>query len=363
MAPKDEQKRPQASAQQAPKKSGITGVLRDPLNWALLILAAAFAYYVMMVPYWQNFYLKQDPQVMTLQEYMANPTHPRAPMLRSLGTPPSSIEVIIEGLTVKHIDTDSITLTADASSINSAAGGACEVPPMIGAEQDPPINDILVAGDNMDLQGFSEGQQVSLQVFGLHQTDLGWVPLEPTLDAGQEERFSKDELDELEFLKINANGNDVPVPYVETGELRLASGLQGDGEQHTLAELSDDTVYINTVNSLAGNLVDLHGVRLVGWEQQNLAPYFVVEDAEGYRAHVFYNQRLLSEWRWGLDRLEDQCVVVRGVLRSITPTDLRLLEADGNIQALIDGQAIMSPNGSVVISLDDPSGNLLGTGF
>ena len=52
------------------KKSGIGAALKDPLNWALLILASAFAYYVMMIPYWQNYYLKQDPQVMTLPEYM-----------------------------------------------------------------------------------------------------------------------------------------------------------------------------------------------------------------------------------------------------------------------------------------------------
>ena len=74
-----------------PKGSKLVGMFTDPLNWALLILASAFGYYVMMVPYWQNFYLKEDPQVMTLQEYMDNPSHPRARMIRTLGVPPSSV--------------------------------------------------------------------------------------------------------------------------------------------------------------------------------------------------------------------------------------------------------------------------------
>jgi hypothetical protein len=321
----------------------------------------AFAYYVMMVPYWQNYYLKEAPQVMSLQDYMANPTHPRAPMLRTLGAPPSSIEVVIEPLTVKHIDTDSITLTSDGGGM-AASSGACDTPPMIGTEQDAPLTDILIAGDNMDLLEISEGQQISLQVFGLHETDLGWVPLEPTLDSDQEERFSKEELDALELLKLHANGNTIEVPYVETGELRLASGLPASGEPHTLEELADDTAYINTVNELAGALADIYGARLVGREQQNLSPYFIVEDAEGRRARVFYNQRMLSEWRWALDRLQGQCVVVRGVLRPIAPADLRQLEADGNIQALVDGDAIMSPDGSIVISLENPAGALLGSG-
>ncbi len=345
----------------AKKKSGIAAVIKDPLNWALLILASGFAYYVMMIPYWQNYYLKQDPQVMTLQEYMSNPTHPRAPMLRTLGAPPSSIEVVIEGLTVKHIDTDSITFTDDPNSINAAAGGACEVP-TLGTEQDVSLSDLLVAGDNMDLLELSEGQQVSLQVFGLSETELGWVPLEPTLESDQEERFSKEELDALEFVKIIANDNAITVPYIEVGEFRLATGIQAAGELHTLEELADDTVYIQTANRLVGGPVDLHGVRLVGWEQEALTPFFIVEDAEGRRAHVFYNQRLLSEWRWGLDRLEGQCVVVRGGIRGMTPAELRQLEADGNIQALIDGASILSSNGAVVISLENPAGALLGSG-
>ena len=342
--------------------SKLTGALKDPLNWALLVLASAFAYYVMMVPYWQNYYLKQAPQVMTLQEYMDNPSHPRQPMIRTLGAPPSSIEVIIEPLTVKHIDTDSITLTADPSSISNASGGVCDAPPMPGAEREASLNDILVGGDNMDLLEVSEGQQISLQVFGLSETDLGWVPLEPTLESDQEERFTKEELDALELLRVHANGNVIAVPYVETGEFRLASGLPPDGEDHTLEELSDDTTYINTVNALSGSTIDIYGVRLVDWAQQNLAPYFIVEDAEGRRAYVYYNQRLLSEWRWGLDRLEGQCVLVRGVLRPITPPDLRQLEEDGNIQALVDGHAITSTDGSVVISLVNPGAALLGSG-
>ena len=64
---------------------------------------------------------------------------------------------------------------------------------MVGTEQDAPLTDIMVAGDNMDLLELSEGQQVSLQVFGLHETDLGWVPLEATLDQDQEQLFSKEE--------------------------------------------------------------------------------------------------------------------------------------------------------------------------
>lgn len=346
------------------KRSGLAGALTDPLNWALLILALAFGYYVMMVPYWQNYYLKEAPQVMTMQEYMDNPTHPRAPMIRTLGAPPSSVEVIIEPLTVKHIDTDSITLTGDSGPFNSSSTGPCDVPPMIAAEQEPPLHDIMVAGDNMDLLELSEGQQVSLQVFGLAETDLGWVPLEPTLDSDQEERFSKDELDALELMRIRASGNEVELPYVETAELRLASGLPGDGSPVTLADLEDDTTYITTVNDLAsaGTLADVYGVRLVAREQQGTNVYFIVEDTDGRRARVYYNQRLLAEWRWALDRLEGQCVVVRGTLRPQTPPELRQLEADGNIQALINGEAMMSPNGAIVISLENPAGALLGSG-
>ena len=209
----------------------LKDTVKDPLNWALLIVAAAFAYYVMMVPYWQDLYLKQEPQAMTLQEYMDNPSHPRPWMLRTLGAPPSSVEVIIEGLTVKHIDPDSITLTNDPRSIGTGLDGVCEMPTMMGQEQPPPLSDIMVAGENLDLKELSEGQQVSLQVFGLSETDMGWVPLEPTLDPDQEERFSKEELDALEMLRIRANGNEVTIPYVEVGELRLADGVHPVGER------------------------------------------------------------------------------------------------------------------------------------
>ncbi len=341
------------------KGSRLVGMFTDPLNWALLILASAFGYYVMMVPYWQNLYLKEDPQVMTLQEYMDNPSHPREWMLRTLGAPPSSIEVIIDGLTVKHIDTDSIMLSNSGTSTNGP-GAPCDTPPMIGSEQSAPLTEILVAGDNMDLLELSEGQQVSLQIFGLHETDLGWVPLEPVLEAGLDEKFSKEELDALDFLRIHANGNTIEVPYVETGELRLAAGLQPDGEPGTLEDLADDSTYITTVNNLAGASLDLQRVRLVDWDQENLQPYFIVEDDEGRRAHVFYNQRLLSEWRWGLDRLEGQCVVVRGVLQQRSPPELRQLEADGNIQAIMDGHAIIAADGVIVISLENPAAALMG---
>lgn len=343
------------------KPKGLVAMLTDPLNWALLILAMAFAYYVMMVPYWQNLYLKEDPQVMTLQEYLANPSHPREWMLRTLGAPPSSIEVIIDGLTIQHIDTDSIMLSSSATSTNGGAG-PCDTPPMIGSEQPAPVTDILVAGDNMDLLELSEGQQVSLQLFGLHESDLGWIPLEPQLDSGLDEKFSKDELDELDFLRIRADGNEIQVPYLETGELRLAAGLQPAGEPGNLEELADDSTYIQTVNRLAGALFDLQMVRLVDWDQETLQPYFIVEDDEGRRSHVFYNQRLLSEWRWGLDRLEGHCVVVRGVLQSKLPPELRQLNDDGNIQAVIDGHAIISADGAIVISLENPAAALMGSG-
>ena len=336
----------------------LKDTVKDPLNWALLLVAAAFAYYVMMVPYWQDLYLKQEPQEMTLQEYMDNPSHPRPWMLRTLGAPPSSVEVVIEGLTVKHIDPDSITLTNDPSSIDTGDGGVCEMPTMMGQEQPAPLSDIMVAGENLDLRELSEGQQVSLQVFGLSETDMGWVPLEPTLESDQEERFSKEELDALEMLRIHANGNEVTVPYVEVGELRLATGVHPAGESATLADLADDTAYIQTANRLAGGLIDVHSVRLVDWEQAVMSPYFVVEDAEGLRAHVYYNQRLLQEWRWGLDKLQGKCVVVRGTLRSLPPAELRQLEADGNVQALIEGFALISPNGAIVINLENPSGGL-----
>ena len=90
--------------------SKLVGMFTDPLNWALLVLATAFGYYVLAVPYWQDEYLKRSPQVMSLQEYMDNPSHPREWMLRTLGAPPPSVEIVVEGLNVKHVDNDSIML-------------------------------------------------------------------------------------------------------------------------------------------------------------------------------------------------------------------------------------------------------------
>jgi hypothetical protein len=340
----------------------LKDTVKDPLNWLLLLLAAAFAYYVIAIPYWQDFYLKQDPQAMRLQEYLENPSHPRPPMIRSLGAPPPSIEVIIEGLTVKHIDTDSITLTTDPSTIDAMTPDDCQTPPMPGSEQPVPSDEIMIAGDNMDLLSLSKGQQVSLQVFGVSETALGLVPLEPTLESDQEERFNKDELDQLEQLKIHANGNTIPLPYVETGELRLADDVQPPGEPLTLEALADDCEYLQAAGRLSGNLADIYGVRLVSRTQAMLDPYFVVEDAEGRRARIYYNQRLLSEWRWALDRLQGRCVVVRGVLRVVQPADLRELEAEGNVQALVEGESILSPDGGIVINLENPAGGLLGSG-
>ena len=144
--------------------------------------------------------------------------------------------------------------------------------------------------------------------------------------------------------------------------MRLAAGLQPAGEPGNLEELADDSTYIQTVNRLAGSLFDLQTVRLVDWAQENLQPYFIVEDDEGRRSHVFYNQRLLSEWHWGLDRLEGQCVVVRGVLQQKSPPELRQLDDDGNIQAIIDGHAIISADGAIVISLENPAAALMGSG-
>jgi len=343
------------------ESSKLIRMFTDPLNWALLILAAGFSYYVLAVPYWQDEYLKQRPQVMTLQEYMDNPSHPREWMIRTLGAPPPSAEIIVEGLNVKHVDNDSITLSS-ASSSPSNTSGACDLTEetVMGSEADPPMTDILIAGDNMDLLGLSVGQQVSLQVFGLHETEMGWVPLHPELDADLEEKFTKDEIDELELLEVHVGGNTIRNPYVETGELRLASGLQPDGEPNTLEGLDNDTEYIQTGSRLAGALLDLKGVRLVDQDTNVMAPYFVVEDDEGRRANVYYNQRLLSEHRWALDRLGNQCIVVRGVLRRLTPPELRQLGEDGNVQAVMDGHAMASPDGAVVISLENPAAALMG---
>lgn len=409
----------------------LKDAVKDPLNWVLLVLAAAFGYYVVAIPYYQDLYLK-TPQSMTMQEYLQNPSHPRPFMLHALGAPPSSVEVVLTDLTVAHIDSDSITLTArsvserptqagqtpsaadtgttlpanagptpggeagagdpdaaapgGADSSESDEAGAAEgaeadtagetgqeagdtaddadqAPTVtLGPEQDPPAGEILIAGENMDLLEVSEGQQVELQVFGLHESPLGWIPLEPTLESDTEERFSKEDLDALERMKIVVDGNVVRVPYVETGEFRFADGVHPPGEPMTLESLANDTDYIQTANRLAGQLADVDGVELMSRGQEQLAPFFVVEDAEGRRARVHYNQRLLSEWYWALDRLQGQVIIARGTLRTdLTPADLRQLEADENLQAIMDGVALLSPDGAVIINLENPAGGLSGS--
>ncbi|MFQ5743623.1 MAG: hypothetical protein ACE5HV_08550 [Acidobacteriota bacterium] len=351
----------------------LKDTVKDPLNWVLLILALAFGYYVVAVPYWTNYYLK-TPQAMTMADYLANPSHPRPFKLHALGSPPSSIELVITDLVVSHIDADSILLeTGTASSAAPPAalpavptaeqqsGGASAeeaTAPVMGEEQPPPKNQILLAGDNMDLKELSVGQEVSLQVHGLYESSLGWVPQEANLEREQEEFFTKEELDELDRFKIISNGNSIAVPYVETGELRFASGVHPPGQPTTLERLANDTRYIQTVNRLAGGTADLTGARLVSRALEEQAPYFLVEDAGGRRARVFYNPRLLSEWYWALDRLQSQPVVVRGTLRPLAPAALRQLETDGNVQAIMDGFEIMSPDGATVISLENPAGGL-----
>lgn len=346
--------------------------LTDPLNWLLLLLAGAFAYYIMAVPYFTNFYLK-TPQTMTFQEYLASPSHPRPFMLHALSAPPPSVEVIISGLEIQHIDQDSILLVdptqgAGAAAVPAAATDATSADDgaqddsapttlTIGEEAPVPTNQILIAGDNLDLLPLSTGQQVQIRVHGLHQTALGWVPLNPALAGGdQEELFSKEELDALELMGVIADGNQLDVPYMEVDELRFADGGHASGQPTTLAELANDTTYIQTFAGLAGGTVDLHGVSLSEKRFEERQPYFIVEDAEGRKAHVFFNSRLLSEWYWTQDRLDGQEVIVRGTLRQFTPSQLRELEANENTQAIIDGYAIMSRDGSVVISLENPLG-------
>lgn len=358
--------------------------IKDPLNWVLLILALAFGYYVLAIPYWTNYYLK-TPQQMSLAEYLANPTHPRPFMLHALGSPPSSIEVVVTGLRVAHIDSDSILLEsteplgeepptpapatepepeapAEAPEEPAAAQEEEDGPPTLGPEMPPPNHEILLPGDNMDLLEVTVGQEVAIQVHGLHQTPLGWVPQEPDLARETEEFFTKEELDELDRLKILANGNVIRIPYVSAGELRFAGSVHEAEEATTLEELANDTRYIQTANRLAGGVVEVQGVRLVGRGVQQLNPYFIVEDEAGRRAHAFYNARLLSEWYWSLDRLRGRPVLLRGVLRSLSPPELRQLEAEGNIQAVLEGYAILSTDGRVVINLEHPGGSPFGFG-
>ena len=366
----------------------LKDTVKDPLNWVLLILALAFGYYVAAIPYWQNHYLK-TPQEMTMAEYLANPSHPRPFMLRALGSPPSSIEVVLTDLTVAHIDSDSILLRSGDVVATSAVretpaepveapaegveGEVAEILEVQSADEPseefrlvfvdkapPPNHEILVAGENMDLLEFSVGQQVSLQVHGLHESPMGWVPLEVNLSREDEEYYTKDEIDELDRMRIYSNGNELAIPYVESAEMRFATGEHGVGEPITLEILSNDTVYIQTTNRLRGlpSGVDLYDVRLVSRGFEQLVPYFLVEDAQGLRARVFYNPRLLHEWYWALDRLQGQDIVVRGTLQDLAPADLRQLEADGNVQATLQGIALLSRDGSVRINLENPAGSL-----
>lgn len=352
--------------------------LTDPLNWLLLLLAGAFFYYITAVPYFTDLYLK-TPQQMTFEEYLANPSHPREFMLHALSAPPPSIEIIITGLEIIHIDQDSVLLVDPAMVIpgempattpvaDSADEGEIAADESQNStdlvlldfqpESPPPANEILIAGENLDLLPLSVGQTVSIQVHGLEETLSGWVPLNPSLaGSDQEELFTKDELDELDLLKIHASGNTLEMPYVEVEEMRFASDIHAAGEPITLEELANDTTYIQTFARLAGGSgVDLYGVTLVEKRFLERAPYFIVEDAEGRKAQVFFNSRLLSEWYWAMDRLGGKQVVVRGTLKTFTPSQLRSMEAADNMQAVIDGYAILSLDGTVVISLENPLG-------
>ena len=355
--------------------------LADPLNWLLFILAIAFGYYVIAVPYFTERYLK-TPQDMALSEYMDSPSHPRPFMLHALSAPPSSIEIRLTRLRVAHIDQDSILLVGD--DVGTSLGGTETMPATASVEEPaedtdttpeateeddeeeevnlifepeslPPTNEILVPGENLDLLPVSLNQVISLQVHGLHESPLGWIPLELTLSQEQEEFFNKDELDAMEQLQIIANGEASRLPYVETGEMRLAEGVQPPGEPVTLEDLENDTRYIQTVNRLSGDTVDLHGGRIVERRVQDRTPYFVFEDDQGRRARVFYNPRLLTEWYWALDRLQNKDSVARGTLRALTPADLRTLEAEANIQAVLDGFSLLSKDGTIVFNLENPA--------
>lgn len=234
------------------------------------------------------------------------------------------------------------------------------------AETDPPNDEILIAGDNLDLLGVSVGQTVSLRAHGLHQSPLGWIPQEVTVGQDQEEYFNKDELDALELMSILADGNAIDIPYVEVGEFRFANGSLPSGEPVSLEALANDTTYVQTAQRLGGAPLDLTGVRLVERLMLDRSPYFVVEDAEGRRARVFYNSRLLSEWYWALDRLQGEEIVVRGSLRLLAPSDLRQLESESNVQAVLDGYELLSRDGNevgaTIISLENSLGGGLGGG-
>jgi hypothetical protein len=345
--------------------------LTDPLNWLLLLLAGAFAYYIMAVPYFTNLYLK-TPQTMTFEEYLASPSHPRPFMLHALSAPPASVEIVLTGLEVVHIDRDSIMLVASGSAAPAPVSAAPVAVAIEGDETQEaaevvmldfqpeaaiPGNQITILGVDLDLQPLSVGQTVDIEVHGLHQTDIGWVPLNPTLaGTDQEELFSKEELDALEFLKVFDGGNVIEIPYIEVDELRFATELHAAGEPMTLEDLANDTTYIQSFARLAGASVDVYDIALIEKRFEERQPYFVVIDTEGRRAKIFFNSRLLSEWYWAMDRLGAEDVVVRGTLRQFTPSQLRELEADSNLQAVIDGYAILSRDGTVVISLENPLG-------
>ncbi len=353
--------------------------LTDPLNWLLLLLAGAFFYYITAVPYFTDLYLK-TPQEMTFTEYLASPSHPREFMLHALSAPPASIEVVITGLEVVHIDQDSILLVDPTMGSAMAAPAPATAPTgdeAAGDEQaaddgqdddasdvldflpevDTPTNEILIAGDNLDLLPLTVGQTVDIQVHGLHETAIGWVPLNPSLaGTDQEDLFTKEQLDALDLMKVHDSDNKVDIPYVEVDEMRFADQIHALGEPMTLEELANDTTYIQTFARLAGGSVDAYNVTLDEKRFAERAPYFIVSDADGRKAQVFFNSRLLSEWYWAMDRLGGQDVVVRGTLRQFTPSQLRNLEAGDNTQAVIDGYAILSRDGTVVISLENPLG-------
>jgi len=364
--------------------------LTDPLNWLLLLLAGAFFYYISAVPYFTDLYLK-TPQQMTFEQYLANPSHPREFMLHALSAPPASIEIIVTDLEIIHIDQDSVLLQdssfggavaapAAAPATDAAADGEVVDGEVVEAEaqdsgdvvllnfqpEDPiPGNQILIAGDNLDLLPLSVGQNVSIQVHGLYETSSGWVPLNPSLaGTDQEDLFTKEQLDALDLLKVYDGGivvaNPVLIPYIEVDEMRFAAEVHALGEPITLEELANDTTYIQTLARLAGGSVDVYDVTLVEKRFAERAPYFIVQDAEGRKAHIFFNSRLLSEWYWAMDRLAGQEVVVRGRLRPFTPSQLREMESADNTQAVIDGYAILSRDGTVVISLENPLGGFGG---
>lgn len=361
-------------------KKGLT----DPLNWLLLLLAAAFIYYIVAVPYFTEYYMK-TPQQLTMQEYLSNPAHPRPFMVHALSAPPAAIEVVVTDLTVIHIDQDSILLEAsslteqaapmpepepapaatDETAMEGEEGAEAAAPAPVeegpvmlefGEEAPVPPNQILIAGENLDLLPVQVGMPVSLQSHALYESPLGWVPQELTVTETEEQYFNAEELENLERMKLIVGGNPIPIPYIEVGELRFARGVHPAGEPFTLEALSNDTTYIQTASRLQGSTVDIYDVRLVERAMQDRQPYFVVEDADGRRAHVFYNQRLLSEWYWAQDRLGSGDLVIRGRLQLFPPDQLRQLEANGNVQAVLDGAALLSRDGSVVINLENPLG-------